>query len=89
MGLKMQTKDDEIFLTFERYHRTVAGLADLFLKTPESCPFGAGSPAARLWLENEIKIVLGEAGNIWPLTIYGELVIDALEHARPQHGSEH
>lgn len=44
-------------------------------------PFSEGSEAARSWTENEIKVVLGTIGDIWPLEIRGDLVIDALEHA--------
>ncbi len=43
-------------------------------------PFSEGSTAARLWAENEIKVVLGTIGDVWPLEIRGDLVIDALEH---------
>src|SRR5262249_32612678 len=34
-------------------------------------PFSEGSTAARLWTENEIKVVLGQVGDIWPLEIRG------------------
>lgn len=47
-------------------------------------PFSEGSRAAREWRENEIKLVLGMTGDIWPLEIRGDLIIDALEHADRQ-----
>ncbi|MCK1593344.1 hypothetical protein [Bradyrhizobium sp. 164] len=43
--------------------------------------FSEGSRAAGECRENEIKLVLGMTGDIWPLEIRGDLIIDALEHA--------
>jgi hypothetical protein len=76
--------EPEIYLSHARYSRTIEALTDLILKMPERCPFSAGSIAARLWIENEVKIALGEAGDIWPLTIRGDVFIDALERAERQ-----
>ena len=69
--------DQGTFISTDTHCRLVSAIADLLLKP---CPFEA-EPARLRWLENEIKIVLGEAGNIWPRKIYGDVVIARLEDA--------
>jgi hypothetical protein len=65
------------FVPTDTHSRLVEKIADLLLKP---CPFDA-APARRAWLENEIKIVLGEIGDIWPLEIYGDVFVAAIEDA--------
>ncbi|WP_316214083.1 hypothetical protein [Bradyrhizobium sp. SZCCHNR2032] len=59
---------DDIFLPYDRYTRLTAALANL-----EPCPF-----EGRI-TEDQIKRVLGEAGDIWPLEIRGDVIIAQLE----------
>lgn len=60
----------DIYLANDRYSRLVTALADL-----QPCPF-----AARI-TEDQIKRVLGEAGDVWPVEIRGAVVIANLEDA--------
>jgi len=68
------------FIATSIHTELVAALAGINARNP----FSEDSTAARLWAENEIKVVLGTVGDIWPLEIRGDLIIDALEHADRQ-----
>ncbi|MGW1423205.1 hypothetical protein ACWAT4_24165 [Bradyrhizobium manausense] len=78
MGLTLTASGN--FIPTSAYNDIVAGIAGIAPRNP----FSEGSEPARLWAENEVKIVLGEIGDIWPLEIRGDLIIDALEHAERQ-----
>jgi hypothetical protein len=54
--------EEDIYLQHDRYTRLAAALANL-----EPCPF-----AGRI-TEDQIKTVLGEAGDIWPVEIRGDV----------------
>ncbi|MEY9185335.1 hypothetical protein ABIG06_006834 [Bradyrhizobium sp. USDA 326] len=69
------TTDLGTFIPTSTYNDLVTALTDIDHRNP----FSEGSRAARDWRENEIKLVLGTTGDIWPLEIRGDLIIDALE----------
>lgn len=71
------TTDYGMFIPTSTYHDLVTALTEI----DDRNPFSEGSRAAREWRENEIKLVLGMTGDIWPLEIRGDLIIDALQHA--------
>ena len=61
----------EIYLHHDQYSRLVERLANL-----EPCPFaGKITP-------DQIKVALGEAGNIWPKEIYGDVIVARLEQTK-------
>ncbi|MGY4469342.1 hypothetical protein ACVWWK_005051 [Bradyrhizobium sp. LB9.1b] len=68
------------FIPTSTYNDLVTALNEI----DDRNPFSEGSRAAREWRENEIKLVLGMTGDIWPLEIRGDLIIDGLEHAERQ-----
>lgn len=70
------TTDLGTFIPTSTYNDLVTALNEI----DDRNPFSEGSRAAREWRENEIKLVLGISGDIWPLDIRGDLIIDALEH---------
>jgi hypothetical protein len=74
------TTDLGTFIPTNTYNDVVATI----LTINERNPFSEGSEPARLWAENEVKLALGLVGDIWPLEIRGDLIIDALEHAERQ-----
>lgn len=55
----------DIFLDDERYSRLVAALVNI-----QPCP------VTGMVTENEIKIALGEAGDIWPQAIRSSVQLD-------------
>ncbi|WP_027556229.1 hypothetical protein [Bradyrhizobium sp. Cp5.3] len=59
------TTDLGTFIPTATYNDLVRALVDIQHRNP----FSEGSTAARLWFENEIKVVLGLTGDIWPLEI--------------------
>lgn len=65
------------FIPTSAYNDLVTALNEIDSRNP----FREGSRAAGECRENEIKLVLGMTGDIWPLEIRGDLIIDALEHA--------
>ncbi|WP_213285928.1 hypothetical protein [Bradyrhizobium sp. sGM-13] len=68
---------EEIFLNDDQYTRLVERLANL-----EPCPFaGKITP-------DQIKIALGEAGDIWPAEIYGDVVAAWLEECEKLRAME-
>lgn len=62
------------FIPTNNYSQLVAEIADLLLRP---CPLG--EKHRQEWLENEIKILLGVVGDIWPREIYGAVIFAALE----------
>lgn len=58
----------DIYLDYDRYSRLVTALANL-----QPCPF-----AGRI-TEDQIKVALGEAGDVWPLEIRGDVIMAMLE----------
>ncbi|KYH00120.1 hypothetical protein [Bradyrhizobium sp. DOA1] len=74
------TTDLGTFIPTSTYNDLVTALIAIDHRNP----FSEGSRAAHEWRENEIKLVLGMIGDIWPLEIRGDLIIDALEHADRQ-----
>lgn len=68
--------NEDIYLPYDRYTRLVAALANL-----EPCPF-----AGRI-TEDQIKVALGEAGDIWPLEIRGDVIVAALEEGEKRGGN--
>ncbi len=71
------TTDLGTFIPTSTYNDLVTALTEIDHRNP----FSEGSRCAREWRENEIKLVLGMTGDIWPLEIRGDLIIDALTHA--------
>ncbi|RQH14940.1 hypothetical protein [Bradyrhizobium sp. RP6] len=69
------TADLGTFIPTSTYNDLIVALTEIDRRNP----FSEGSRAAREWRENEIKLVLGMIGDIWPLEIRGDLIIDALE----------
>ncbi|MDA9453057.1 hypothetical protein XI00_01915 [Bradyrhizobium sp. CCBAU 21359] len=70
----MTAADLGTFIPTSTYNDLVTALTDI----DDRNPFSEGSRAAREWRENEIKLLLGLTGDIWPLNIRGDLVVDAL-----------
>ncbi|MDD1533036.1 MULTISPECIES: hypothetical protein [unclassified Bradyrhizobium] len=68
------TTDLGTFIPTAAYNDLVTALTEIDNRNP----FSVDSGAAREWRENEIKVVLGITGDIWPLEIRGDLIIDAL-----------
>lgn len=60
----------DIFLDYDRYSRLASALADL-----QPCPF------AGCITQDQIKYVLGEAGDIWPVEIPGAVILAGIEDA--------
>jgi hypothetical protein len=60
--------NEDIYLHHDRYIRLVEAVANL-----KPCPF-AGSITP-----DQIKAALGEFGEIWPIEIYGDVIIARLE----------
>jgi hypothetical protein len=73
-GATMTTPD--IYFDHDRYSRIVTALANL-----QPCPF-----AGRV-TEDQIKRTLGEAGDIWPVEIRGDVVLAGLEDTEKQRQS--
>lgn len=65
------------FIPTSTYNDLVTALTEI----DDRNPFSEGSRSAHEWRENEIKLVLGMTGDIWPLEIRGDLIIDALAYA--------
>lgn len=63
----------DIYLDDERYTKLVTALLNM-----QPCPF-AGVVTA-----DQIKLALGLRGDIWPMAIRGDAILDALEHAEKQ-----
>lgn len=64
----MTVQEPEIYLSHDRYTRLVAALADL-----KPCPIADRITA------DQIKIALGEAGDIWPLGIRRDVILAGAE----------
>lgn len=79
------TNDLGTFIATSTYNDLVTALTEIDQRNP----FSEGSAAARVWRENEIKLVLGMTGDIWPLEIRGDLIIDGLEHAERRQNLVH
>lgn len=65
----------DIYLDDERYATLVAALLNV-----QPCPFEGVVTA------DQIKMALGMGGDIWPMEIRGDAILDALEHAEKQRG---
>ncbi|WP_314945932.1 hypothetical protein [Bradyrhizobium cosmicum] len=79
------TTDLGTFIPTSTYNDLVTAI----LEINDRNPFSEGSAAARSWTENEIKLVLGMTGDIWPREIYDDLVIDGLEHVERRQNLIH
>lgn len=71
------TTDLGTFIPTSTYNDLITALTEI----DDRNPFSEGSQAARDWRENEIKLVLGMTGDIWPVDIRADLIIETLVHA--------
>ena len=84
MGLIVSTVSGT-FISTTAYNDLVTALTEI----DDRNPFSEGSRAAREWRENEIKLVLGMTGDIWPLGIRADLIIDELGHLEQEENLIH
>lgn len=63
----------DIYLDYERYSKLIDALLNV-----QPCPVMGVVTA------DQIKLALGMGGDIWPLEIRGDVILDALEHTEKQ-----